>query len=68
MEEKIKKDKYNVLTIGIVGHCEIDRLASFKNIIENFAGFNVVFFKSSSGRLWIQEGVQESQGGRFFDY
>jgi len=59
LEDKIRKGNNafdTPVTIGIVGHCDIDNLARIKQILENLEGFDLVFFKTSSGKLWIKEG------------
>lgn len=51
------KDKsYETITIGFVGHCPILALSEIKTTIEKIPSFKLVFFKTSSGKLWIQEG------------
>lgn len=45
-----------VVCVGTVGHCQIDDLAKIKRIIETIEGFDLVFFKTSSEKLWIKEG------------
>jgi len=59
MEEK-KNYKNNVfnnpVTVGIVGHISIDALPTLKEAVGSVKEFNLVFFKTSSGRLWIKEG------------
>ena len=62
MQEKIRENKrlFNtVVTIGIVGHCPIDELSEIKKIFENLGYFDLVFFKTSSGKLWIKEGDEQ---------
>jgi hypothetical protein len=57
MEEKTHFN--SIVTIGFVGHCPIELLQSIKEQLNEISGFDVVFFKVSSGRLWIKEGEQE---------
>ena len=60
MEDKKKQEKKNgfeaVVTVGIVGHCPIEKLPELKHAIEAVSDFDLVFFKTSSGRLWIKDG------------
>lgn len=59
LKEKIREgnDVFNApVTIGIVGHCDIEDLSRLKQVIQELEGFDLVFFKTSSGRLWIKEG------------
>lgn len=44
------------VVVGFVGHVSIDDLKNFKDMIENIPYFHMVFFKTSSNRLWIKEG------------
>ena len=46
----------NVIVIGFVGHTTIESLAQIKKEIENLPNFKIVFFKTSSDKLWIKEG------------
>ena len=67
MEENSKERKkkcFNVsVTLGIVGHCPIEELSEMKRVIESLSFFDLVFFKTSSGKLWIQEGNDNMDGG-----
>ena len=59
MEDKIRQGKngFNApVTVGFVGHIPIELLQELKEAVESIPDFNVIFFKTSSGRLWIQEG------------
>ena len=59
MEDKIRQEKngFNApVTVAFVGHIPIELLQTLKESIESISGFDVVFFKTSSGRLWIKEG------------
>jgi len=51
-----KEDNNNPLVVGFVGHVSIDNLKKFKDMIENTSYFHMVFFKTSSEKLWIKEG------------
>jgi len=44
------------LVVGIVGHVSIDDIKELKDTIENISFFNLIFFKTSSEKLWIKEG------------
>jgi len=46
----------NTLVVAVVGHITIDELANLKEHIEKFPGFKIIFFKTSSEKLWIKEG------------
>ena len=60
MEEKIRKNGFDTpLTVGFVGHIPINLLSTLKESIETIPEFDLVFFKTSSGRLWIKEGDNE---------
>jgi hypothetical protein len=56
MEEKTPFN--SVVTLAFVGHCPIELLQSIKEQLNEISGFDVVFFKVSSGKLWIKEGEQ----------
>jgi len=44
------------VTVGIVGHCPIETLQELKRTLEAISDFDLVFLKTSSGKLWIKEG------------
>ena len=44
------------VTIGLVGHCQFEDLQQLKRTLENISGFKIIFFRTSSGKLWIREG------------
>ena len=46
----------NPVTVGFVGHISIDALSKLKEAVGAVKEFDLVFFKTSSGRLWIKEG------------
>jgi hypothetical protein len=46
----------NSIVIAFVGHSTIEELADIKKQVEQLPGFKVVFFKTSSDKLWIKEG------------
>ena len=50
------KNNNNDIVIAFVGHAHIEDLADIKKAVEALPGFKVVFFKTSSDKLWIQEG------------
>ena len=43
------------LTLGIVCHCDENKVEDIKNYIEMLEG-DVIFIKTSWSRLWIKEG------------
>lgn len=58
MEGKERKEKagFNApLVIGVVGHCPVEKLSQLKEFLETLEGFEVIFFKVGSGKLWIKE-------------
>ena len=50
------KNNNNDIVIAFVGHTTIDAVADIKKAVECLPGFKVVFFKTSSDKLWIKEG------------
>ena len=63
MEGEIRQEKNGfdvIVTIGIVGHCPLERLQELKRTLEAISDFDLVFFKTSSGKLWIKEGDDET--------
>ena len=44
------------ITLGIVCHCDENKVEDIKNYIEMLDG-DVIFIKTSWSRLWIKEGV-----------
>jgi len=44
------------VVVGVVGHAEIEILPEVKRVLENIDGFRVIFFKTSSQKLYIREG------------
>jgi hypothetical protein len=52
------KENDNVLVVGFVGHCSIEHIARIKKQVEQLSDFKIVFFKTSSDKLWIKEGEQ----------
>ena len=60
MEGKTRQDGFNVpITVGFVGHVPIEFLSDLKNAVESIPRFDLVFFKTPNGRLWIKEGDNE---------
>jgi len=51
----MQKDN-DFLVVGIVGHIRINDLADFKLLIDKTPEFKLIFFKTSSEKLWIKEG------------
>lgn len=43
------------ITVGFVGHTSIDFLPELKNILEKLDGFRVIYFTTSSQKLFITE-------------
>ena len=43
------------VVVGLVGHTDIDKLQDIKDFFENLEGFRLVFFKTSSEKLYIVE-------------
>jgi len=44
------------LVVAVVGHIKPGKLKEFTDIMEKIGFFHVVFFKTSSNKLWIKEG------------
>lgn len=55
----LSKENSDIIVVGFVGHIPIDDLASLKKQIETISNFKIIFFKTSSGKLWIKEGTNE---------
>jgi hypothetical protein len=53
------KNNNNDIVIAFVGHAVIEDLADIKKAVESISGFRVVFFKTSSDKLWIKEGEEQ---------
>lgn len=53
------KSQNNKVVVGIVGHVSIDDLKDLKHLVENISFFKIIFFKTSSEKLWIKEGDRE---------
>lgn len=51
---RLDKKRYDVV-IGLVGHTNIELLPQIKRTVENISGFNLIFFKTSSKKLYITE-------------
>ncbi len=45
------------VVVGVVGHLKPQDLKDFMDLIEKLPYFHLVFFKTSSEKLWIKEGV-----------
>ena len=59
MEDKIRKERDIFdppVTIGIVGHCRMGTLQEIKRFFQELEGFDTVYLKTTSGKLWIKEG------------
>ena len=48
--------EHDVIVVGFVGHTTIESLVQIKNEIEHLPNFKIIFFKTSSDKLWIKEG------------
>lgn len=46
----------NTIVVGFIGHTTIENLAFIKKQVEQLPGLKIVFFKTSSDKLWIKEG------------
>ena len=46
----------NLVVVAFVGHTSIENLALIKRQVEQIPGLKIVFFKTSSDKLWIKEG------------
>jgi len=44
------------VVVGVVGHIKPSDLSEFTEVIEGLPYFHIVFFKTSSEKLWIKEG------------
>lgn len=56
-EDKRRQNQFdNPLVVGIVGHVQIEELPKIKKYFEELEGFRLVFFKTSTGKLYIKEG------------
>jgi len=50
------KNKINApVVVGIIGHSDIDLLPEIKHTLENLNGFKIIYFKTSSEKLFILE-------------
>lgn len=47
------------LVVGIVGHVSIENLQSLKETVEKLPFFKIIYFKTSSEKLWIMEGSND---------
>ena len=43
------------LVVGIIGHTNIETLSEIKSYFGKLDGFNLVYFKTSSEKLYIRE-------------
>jgi len=43
------------VVVGIIGHTDIDLLPEIKHILENLDGLRIIYFKTSSEKLYITE-------------
>ena len=58
MKEKGREEKAGFgapLVVGLVGHCQVDALPKLKEFLDTLEGFEIIFFKVGSGKLWIKE-------------
>jgi len=52
-------EEKNDLTIAFVGHCSVDKVSEIKRLVESeIPDFHLIFFKASSGKLWVKEGEE----------
>lgn len=62
MMHESSKDKKNdfetVMTIGIVCHAPLENLNKLKEAVKSVEGLSLVFFKVSSGRIWLKDGEE----------
>ena len=49
------------LTIAIVGHCSLKEALRLKNELDANELFDMIFFKTSSNKLWVKEGARDEQ-------
>lgn len=54
VKSNLDKKKYDVL-IAFVRHTGIEFLPRIKHTVEGISGFNLIFFKTSSNKLFINE-------------
>lgn len=47
------------IVVAFVGHSTIEALAHIKKQVEQIRDFKIVFFKTSSDKLWIKEGDEK---------
>ena len=47
------------VVVGIIGHTDIEKLPEIKVFFENLNGFRLIYFKTSSEKLYIKEGDNE---------
>lgn len=45
------------IVVGIIGHVDIENLTQIKDFFEKLEGFTLVYFKTSSEKLYIKEGT-----------
>lgn len=49
------------VVVGIVGHADVDALPKIKTYFDQLGGFRLVFFKTSSEKLYIREGKENEK-------
>lgn len=50
------KNKINApVVVGIIGHSDIDFLPEIKHTLEHLDGFKIIYFKTSSEKLYIMQ-------------
>jgi len=54
------KDFNDNLVVGIVAHVSINDLKNLKETIEELPYLKIIFFKTSSEKLWIKEESEHS--------
>lgn len=50
------------IVVGLVGHTSIDKLPEIKDFFVNLEGFNLVYFKNSSEKLFITTEKPQEDG------
>ena len=53
-----KKDFETIMTVGTVSHCPLENLTKLKEAVKSIEGTSLVFFKVSSGKIWLKEGAE----------
>ena len=56
MHKDEKDDFQTIMTIGIVCHSPLENLTKLKNAVKSVDGTSLIFFRVSSGKIWLKEG------------